>query len=233
MLNFLTILSLGFILGLQHATEADHVAAVSTIVSQTKNLKKSLLTGAFWGLGHTATLFVIGFTLLALKLTIPPIVSNFFELGIGVMLAFLGIETLISLRKNESFPHVHYHEHDQNHQHLHVHQHKYHHSQEHLHHHKKSIILGMFHGLAGSGALVVLVISSVDSLWYGLILILIFGLGSIIGMSLVSTLIGLPFILLKGSSSLTKAIQAITGLISILVGITLVYEMGNALLVAI
>lgn len=92
----ITLLGLGFILGLKHALDADHVVAVSTIVSQVRGLKKSSLIGAIWGVGHTTTLLLVGLVILIFKLVIPNKVALFFEILVGFVLVILGIGVLIT-----------------------------------------------------------------------------------------------------------------------------------------
>jgi len=198
-----TILGFGFLLGLKHALEADHVVAVSTIISQTKNFKKSLVLGASWGIGHTITLFILGIFVLVFKLNIPEKFSLGFELLVGFILIVLGIEILYKqfIRKE--------------------HEHTHKNSSKHNHNHK-SFLLGLLHGLAGSGALMLLVITSINSITQGLIFILIFGFGSILGMVLVSGLIATPIIFTPKADKIERIIQIITSFLSILIGIILI-----------
>jgi sulfite exporter TauE/SafE len=211
-----TLLGFGFLLGLKHALEADHVVAVSTIISQTKNFKKSLVLGASWGIGHTTTLFILGIFVLVFKLNIPEKFSLGFELLVGFILLMLGVEILYKQFIKKKHKHTHKHK---NLSHLHEHTHKK--SSEHNHNHK-SFLLGMFHGLAGSGALMLLVIASINSVMQGLIFILIFGFGSILGMVLVSGLIATPIIFTPKADKIERIIQIIAGCLSILIGIVLI-----------
>ncbi|MAG78597.1 urease accessory protein UreH [archaeon] len=211
-----TILGFGFLLGLKHALEADHVVAVSTIISQTKNFKKSLVLGASWGIGHTTTLFIIGILILIFKINIPEKFSLSFELIVGIILIGLGIEILY--KKLIRREHIHEHKHKNI-----IHEHKHSHikSYEHNHNHK-SFLLGLVHGLAGSGVLMLLVIASINSIMQGLFFILIFGFGSIIGMLFVSGIIAIPFIFTSKINRLEKILQIIAGSLSILIGIIII-----------
>jgi len=218
LLHFFTILSTGFVLGLQHALDADHVVAVSTIVSKTKSLKSSSIFGAIWGAGHTTMLFIVGLLILLFKFTIPPKVALFFEFCVGLMLLGMGINLLIKLFKNKT--HAHTHEHDGQ-----PHSHTHSHVVLHNHHHK-SFIVGMIHGLAGSATLMLLVLSSVSSPVQGALFILIFGIGSITGMFVTSALIGLPFVLSAKFDRIHTALAIISGVASILIGSSILYEIG-------
>ena len=122
-LSMLAVLSIGLVFGLKHATEVDHVVAVSTIVSQHRNVFHSALVGALWGLGHTASLLVIAAVVLSLRITIPESVSGWLELGVAIMIICLGISALRrALRKNSEI-HVHQHSHNGlSHTHVHFHE---------------------------------------------------------------------------------------------------------------
>ncbi len=220
LLQLITLLSLGFILGLKHALDVDHVVAVSTIVSQTKSLKKSSLSGAIWGLGHTTTLFLVGLLILGLKLVLPEKLALSFEFLIGIVLVVLGTDVLRKVIKDKV--HLHGHKHD-NITHLHLHVHNT--SQSHSHTHK-SFIVGMFHGLAGSAALMLLVLTTVESMLQGLLFILIFGIGSILGMLITSTIIGLPFVFTTKFDRINNIVKTVAGTLSIVLGFTIMYEIG-------
>lgn len=218
LLNLFTILSTGFVLGLHHALDADHVVAVSTIVSKTKSLKSSSIFGALWGAGHTTTLFLIGVLILFFKLSIPRNVALFFEFSVGLMLVIMGGQLLYrtSLLKK----HIHIHEHD-GHAHKHPHAHDIAHN-----HHQRSFLIGMVHGLAGSAALMILVLSTVKSALVGALFILIFGLGSIAGMFVTSALVGLPFVLSSRFDRLHELLTIIAAVAGIFVGLSILYEIG-------
>ncbi len=217
-----TLLGLGFILGLKHTFDPDHIVAVSTIVSQAGSLKKSLLQGFVWGMGHTATLFLAGLLILVFKVTIPPKLTLVFELLVGAVLIILGINVLSRLIKGRI--HLHKHEHDKiTHAHLHSHEE----SKSHTHIHK-SFMVGMLHGLAGSAALMLIVLASVESISQGLLYITAFGVGLTIGMLMVSGIISLPFAFTKRFDRFNMGLKIITGLISISLGSLIVYKIGYA-----
>lgn len=223
-------LAFGFAIGLLHAMEGDHMAAVATLVSKNRKLSKASLLGAFWGLGHILTLFGAGLAVLLLAINIPEKLALGLEFGVGIMLIVLGLSVIRTVKSNrfiDSFfavfsrKHVHPHEHGDK---IHVHQHS--HDREHSHSHK-SIIIGMVHGLAGSGALMLVVLSTVDSVMDGLVYIVLFGIGSIVGMLAISTAIGLPFVLTAGKfANLNRYIRAGAATVSILLGLSIMYEVG-------
>lgn len=218
--KLITLFGLGFVLGLKHALDADHVVAVSTIVSQTKSLKKSLLAGAIWGVGHTITLLLVGLVILIFKLTIPDKLALSFELIVGVVLVVLGVDVLRKVIKEKV--HLHEHQHGSS-VHTHLHPHKESWSHDHTH---RSFVVGMIHGLAGSATLMLLVLTTVRSVFQGLFYILIFGIGSIIGMLIVSGIIGFPFLLLAKFGKINNSVKILAGTISIVLGFTIMYKIG-------
>lgn len=226
-IGFLTILSLGFVLGIKHAIEPDHVIAVSTIASQSKQLFRSTLAGVFWGIGHTATLFVFGVVLIIMKGEIPQKWAMSLEFIVGIMLVYLGIKTVLSFKNI----HLHRHKHDEEEQHKHLHSHVHIGDHDHKHKHNKfsylnSMLIGLVHGLAGSGAMVLLTMSTVSGIWDAAIYILIFGAGTVIGMLFFTTIIGIPFVLSSKKISLNRTLTQLTGLISIVFGIYYMYNLG-------
>ena len=202
--SILLTLGLGFALGLKHATEADHLAAVSTIVSERRSVLGAARVGALWGLGHTTSLFFAGLLVIVLGVTIPPRVANALEFCVALMIIMLGTRLLyLTLRQSPRF-HVHAHSHDgQRHLHFHYHESDDAHpvSQSHEGAHTglsrwRTFLVGVLHGLAGSAALTLLVLTEImrnGSPVLGLSYLLIFGIGSIGGMLIMSSLIGLPF----------------------------------------
>ena len=150
-LSTFSVLLIGFVLGLRHATEADHLAAVSTIVSEKKNLFTASIVGGLWGVGHTISLFAVGLIVIFLKLQISPAIESKLEACVGLMLVILGVNALRKLYQSEKI-HAHTHEHD-GHAHIHIHTHKDE-SAEASHHRfsPRSVVVGMVHGLAGSAA---------------------------------------------------------------------------------
>lgn len=224
------VLLLGLIIGLKHAMEADHVAAVSTLVaSNDRKLRRAPILGALWGLGHTATLFVAGMIVLLLAISIPEKVSGTLEFGVGIMLVFLGVTTLTGFKagkfmrgifRRHTHEHVHVHVHEDTGV-VHSHEHDHH---DHRHGHK-SILIGMIHGMAGSGALMLVVLSTINSVPLGLAYIAIFGAGSIASMAAMSALIGLPFAKAR-HAKLNFALRCTAAIVTLAIGVSLMYQLG-------
>ena len=220
---------LGLILGVKHALDADHLIAVSTIVSEHKNLKWASLIGAFWGLGHTTTLFIVGVLVIGLRLTIPPRVALGLEFLVAVMLVVLGANILWRSFRSEKI-HLHAHSHSpETHSHFHIHGER---EEIHAHPHqfksmRKPFYVGMVHGLAGSAALMLLVLTTIPSPMAGLLYIVIFGFGSVGSMLVLSSLIGLPFILTaQRFTVLNRWIRLVAGLASAAFGLFLGWDIG-------
>ena len=227
--TLIATLGLGFILGLKHALDADHIVAVSTIVSEHKSISKSSLIGTFWGLGHTASLLLVGLVVILLRLTIPAKLALLMEFGVAVMLVLLGANIIWKFF-NGTKVHIHTHEHHGvTHSHLHVHEGR---NEEHKHNHlisfgRKPFLVGLVHGVAGSAALMLLVLATVPTPLAGLMYILVFGIGSIGGMLIMSSLIGLPFVLTASRLvPLNERIKAVAGVMSVAFGIFLGWEIG-------
>jgi sulfite exporter TauE/SafE len=191
--SILLTLSLGFAPGLKHATEADHLAAVSAIISERRSVSGAARVGALWGLGHTTSLFLAGLAVIVLGVTIPASVASALEFCVALIIMTLGTRLLyLTLRKS---PRVHGHAHS--------HDGRRHFVQTHNGSHTglsrwRTFLVGVLHGLAGSAALTLLVLTEVmrnGSPLLGLSYLLIFGAGSIGGMLIMSSLIGLPFAL--------------------------------------
>jgi ABC-type nickel/cobalt efflux system permease component RcnA len=227
--SLLAAFGLGLLLGIQHALDPDHLIAVSTIVSEHRSFKWASLIGAFWGLGHTTTLFIVGVLVIGLRLTIPPRLGSGLELLVAAMLILLGLNVL---RKSFGAERVHLHTHSHNpetHTHVHVHENP---KQDHGHAHRfaamrRPFIVGMVHGLAGSAALMLLVLSTIESPLGALAYIVIFGLGSVGGMLLLSGIISLPFVLTaRRFSAMNRSIRVVAGLASIGFGLLLGWEIS-------
>src|SRR5262249_48041007 len=195
-MNF-AVFGLGFALGIHHALDPDHLVAVATIVSRHSSVVRSSLAGALWGVGHTASLLICGTLVLALRLSIPHGFVAAAEKAVAVMLLLLGINALWRAIKNSRL-HVHFHTHNGR-RHIHFHTHITDSKALHDHSHVfdigfRSFLIGMVHGLAGTGALMILVVAAAPSLLAGSMYILIFGAGSISGMLGFSSAISIPFV---------------------------------------
>ncbi len=169
-------LTFAAVVGFTHAFEADHLIAVSTMVARRKtSLPDALKQGAYWGLGHTSTILLVGALMIAAKVAIQSHTFSYFEAGVGLMLVLLGA---YRLRKTWL--------------------HERRHAQAHTpgtppHHHRLAYGVGLVHGLAGSGALVLLVMTEIPNTLHAILYLLIFGVGSIAGMLLASGVFSLPF----------------------------------------
>jgi sulfite exporter TauE/SafE len=222
------IMTLGFFLGLRHATEADHLAAVSTIVTTRRSLFSSAIVGGLWGFGHTISLMAAGVFVLLLNFQISERTERFLETCVGVMLTVLGLNVL---RKLIAGGRLHFHSHGHG-GHTHVHPHVHANGEagaDHAHHDlvfsRRALFIGMVHGLAGSAALMLMVIPTIESRAIGLLYIAIFGAGSIGGMMLMSLLIGLPFHLTAARfARYNRLLQAVAGLVSVGLGLSIAYQ---------
>ncbi|MDZ4316564.1 MAG: sulfite exporter TauE/SafE family protein [Azonexus sp.] len=210
----LSSLLLGFLVGLQHAIQADHVAAVASIAAEKKSSRSIIRHGVAWGLGHTVTLFLIGGACLLLASTIPDTIASLLELVVGVMLVLLGGSLIYRLWRDRV--HFHAHKHEGELPHFHAHSHRgeatTHATSRHDHWHPRNIpwrtfSIGLVHGVAGSAALVVLTASTLESPWWGMLYILIFGIGSVVGMAVLSAVIAIP--LSRSADRLTMVNQSL------------------------
>lgn len=235
MIDTFGVLVVGLLFGLKHATEVDHVIAVSTIVSRHRNVLRSASVGAMWGVGHTASLLAVGAIVLSLRVAIPERVSTWLEFCVALMIIGLGAAALWrALRKREDV-HVHKHSHDGvSHTHVHFHEPETR-DKSRQHNHTvsevgfKPMLIGTVHGLAGSGALTLLVLTQIESAWVGFLYLLIFGLGSIVGMILMSGLIGLPFALTaRNVGAVHRHLQTTAAALSIAFGFWYAYDTGFA-----
>jgi high-affinity nickel permease len=225
--HIFSLLSLGFLLGLKHALDADHVAAILTIATENRTFWRSSLIGFCWGVGHTVILLVVGTAVLLFKLTIPSAWAKLFEVAVGLMLVGLGLSVAFALWRERVHLHAHWHEHGEQHRHLHSHSRGAHH--DHLHRFRleyKSLAVGMVHGLAGSAALLLLVLAAVPSLGVGLVYILVFGTGSILGMVFLATAMSIPFAMsAERTARVHQTLRAAAALFSIVLGSTILFEL--------
>ena len=218
------VLTAGFAIGLRHALDADHLAAVSAIVSDRKSIWSSSVVGGLWGVGHTISLIIVGGLVIFLKLGISETVEGYLEAAVGAMLVILGLNVLRKIVRAERL-HAHQHEHE-GHTHTHIHLHQS--DEPPARHHSfspRSVIVGMIHGLAGSAGLMLLVLPTIHSSMLALGFILIFGIGSIGGMIVMSFLMGLPLHFTANSfTAVNKGLRLLAGLFSFGLGLTIVYE---------
>jgi ABC-type nickel/cobalt efflux system permease component RcnA len=229
-ISILSLLGLGFVLGLKHALDADHLAAVSTMATEKRSLLGSSLIGAWWGVGHTVSLVVAGSLVILLHLEIGERTSKALEFCVGLMLIALGLNAFRKLHRAQTV-HLHAHEHD-GHWHVHPHIHeKRTHDALHAHHGlrfgARPLLVGAVHGMAGSAALTLLVLATIPSPLYGFIYIAIFGIGSIGGMTIMSTLFALPAKLTSQRYAKANfALRTLAAVFSLSFGIFIVYDIG-------
>jgi ABC-type nickel/cobalt efflux system permease component RcnA len=229
------ILLLGFLFGLKHATEADHLAAVGAIVSEKRGWRPAALTGALWGAGHTLSIVVAGLLVLALRVTIPDSLARLFEFVVALMIVGLGGTALARALRSRTDVHVHAHTHDgTTHVHLHFHEAADGHLPPHGHepapahgarHHAagrigpKPFLVGIVHGLAGSAALTLLVLSRISSVPLGLLYLVVFGAGSLGGMVIMSLALSVPFAATVARPVLHRSVRVAAGLLAVAFGL--------------
>jgi cytochrome c biogenesis protein CcdA len=228
------ILGLGFLLGMQHALEADHIAAVSSIAARRSRVGDIVRHGLTWGLGHTLTLFVFAGAALLLGHAIPEHVARPLETAVGIMLVGLGAHVLWRLWRDRV--HFHRHGHDDGTVHIHAHSHAGetlpHARAPHAHAHAPSygfrwrtLLVGLMHGMAGSAALLVLAVSQAASPVIGLGYVALFGIGSMIGMAALSTVIALPLaVSARWLTWANRGLQGVVGAVTIAIGVTTIVE---------
>jgi sulfite exporter TauE/SafE len=207
---------LGILVGLRHAFEADHLTAVSTLVAETHSPRTGALLGVLWGIGHTVSLVVVGVILVIVGATLPERAGVVFELGVAAMLLVLGVRTIALASRASTHTHTHPHSHSyltlKSHPHVHEHTHV-------AAKRWRPVIVGLVHGLAGSGALTAIVFARLPGTAARILYMVLFGLGSIAGMAIASGLAGAALSFLARSANTRKWIAISTGILSIAVGI--------------
>ncbi len=236
MTQILALAGFGFLLGMRHATDADHVIAVTTILNRSRRFWDTTIIGALWGLGHTITVVVVGVLIIGFNVVIPPAVGLAMEFVVALMLIGLGILNLTgglrSLTDRFTPPaplHAHDHAHGDN-------------SHGHLHGHGadrglvatfgryqliRPVVVGLVHGLAGSAAVALLVLATIQDTGTALAYLVIFCIGVAAGMAVLTTAIGLPFMLSRTRSvRINRWLTIGSGLLSLGFGLLLAYEIG-------
>jgi cytochrome c biogenesis protein CcdA len=224
------ILGLGFLLGMQHALEADHIAAVSSIAARRSRIGDIVKHGLTWGLGHTLTLFVFAGVAILLGRAIPETVAKPIEGAVGVMLIGLGAHVLWRLWRDRV--HFHRHGHADGTVHFHAHSHAGdtlpHTRTAHIHEHGfrwRTLLVGLMHGMAGSAALLVLAVTQASSPAAGLGYIALFGIGSMIGMGALSAVIAVPLaVSARFLTVANRALQGAVGAVTIAIGLVTLVE---------
>lgn len=220
----ISLLLLGFLVGMRHAFEADHVAAVASLAANSRTLAETIRLGSVWGVGHTLTLFGFGLFALTMDALIPEQVSGMLEAMVGLMLVLLGGDLLRRIHSHRSAPHVH--------------------ADTGLVATLgaanpavgsqtiplvpgRALLVGMVHGMAGSAALIVLALQTVDSVTTGLLYIALFGIGSIVGMSLCAAAISVPLRWVDRRTSIHQSLQVLIALATVILGGVILWEHGS------
>ena len=252
-MNLLTVISIGFLLGMRHATDPDHVIAVTTIVSRQRSIRHAGLIGVLWGLGHTITILFVGAAIILFNLVIPPRIGLTMELAVGLMLIFLGVLNLAGVMQwitNRFMPfhshdgviHSHTHRHGED-VYAHIHDHQ---PEMHLHLEQKPegpfqealariglyqllrpLAVGIVHGLAGSAAVALLVLTTIRDPRWAIVYLLVFGVGTVAGMMLITMVIGAPFAYTgKKFTNFNHGLGVASGLISVAFGLLVTFQIG-------
>lgn len=206
-MTLFSILALGFFLGMRHATDSDHVIAVTTIVSQQRKVGSAALTGISWGIGHSITLLIVGATIVLFGVVIPERLGMGLEFCVALMLVFLGLFNLGFRRKRKGV-----HEHSQSHRLCLI---------------NRSVVIGVVHGLAGSAALALLVLPMIREPAWAILYLLIFAAGTIVGMMLITAIIAVPITYSANRfQSFNRYIGTAAGALSMAFGLFLVHRIG-------
>src|SRR5579864_5181392 len=253
MIGFLSIVAVGFFLGMRHATDPDHVIAVTTIVSRQRNLLRAAMTGIFWGIGHTLTIFVVGTIIILFDVVIPARIGLSMELSVGLMLILLGVMNIASFfrsarsisSQDSELIHRHPHSHgDYVHSHAHGHSpDKHPHSANQtpltwldrvfgrigLYQQLRPLVVGIVHGLAGSAAIALLILTTIRNPHWAIAYLLVFGAGTVGGMMLITMSIASAFNFFgKRHERFSQRLGLASGLVSLAFGLVLAYRIGVA-----
>ncbi len=225
----ISLLGLGFLIGMRHALDADHLAAVATIATRQKSIRATMRHGAVWGCGHTATLFLFGSLVIWMDSRVSLQTAHYLEMAVGLMLILLGADVIRRVLRDRWHYHVHRHAGAPAHFHAHSHAGEGRHADSrHDHSHEsrfplRTLLIGFMHGLAGSAALALITLDVVDSLLVGMGYIFLFGCGSIVGMALVSVVIAVPLrATARGLTWMHNGLQAGIGVVTLGLGISIV-----------
>ena len=254
MINFFSIVALGFFLGMRHATDPDHVIAVSTIVSREREIGKSAWIGVFWGIGHTLTIFAVGAAIILFDVAISPRLGLSMELAVGLMLILLGIFNVVSFFRDmpsaseragtpaspqPELLHSHAHSHGD---YIHTHSHS-HGPDPHVHNGQnpvawldrvllrfklyrplRPLMIGIVHGMAGSAAVALLVLATIRDARWAVAYLLVFGVGTIAGMMVITMSIASTFRLAQGKRVFLRRLTMASGVLSFGFGTFVAYQ---------
>ena len=209
-MTLLSILALGFLLGMRHATDSDHVIAVATIVSRQRNVLSAAVTGILWGIGHSITLLIVGSAIILFGIVIPERLSASLELCVAIMLILLGLVNLTTFRRSLSEDHLHERSHCEG-----------------FYSRFRPVIVGVVHGLAGSAALALLLVQLIRNPGWAMVYLLIFGMGTIAGMMLITAMIAVPITYSANRFHLFhRYVSAAAGALSLVFGLFLVHQIA-------
>lgn len=248
------VILLGFLLGMRHATDPDHVIAVATIVTRQQSARGAALIGGLWGIGHTATIMLVGGVIILFEVVIPPRIGLAMEFSVALMLILLGIASLsgFTTRVTDALTpgaapadgmHAHPHHHSD-----YVHTHPHGHEPG-AHGHgdaetplsrvdralgglgayqaMRPLVVGLVHGLAGSAAVALLVLATIRNPYWAVAYLLLFGVGTMVGMMLITAVIALPLSYSAGRFAVVhRYLGLAAGLLSLGVGLVLAYQIG-------
>jgi high-affinity nickel-transport protein len=220
-MGLVTILTLGFFLGMRHATDSDHVVAVSAIVSREKSVRAASLVGALWGIGHTFTIMLVGGAIILFGIVFPARVGLTMEFSVALMLVVLGAMNVMGFRqdvKELRAGHAHPHQpptQDEDAD-----------KSSRLGRYR-ALIVGTVHGLAGSAAVALFVLSTIRNAAWGVLYLFLFGVGTVAGMVLITSALAAPLVYTAHRfSAWNRHIGWVTGAVSVALGLFLVYQIG-------
>lgn len=255
MVSFLSIIAIGFFLGMRHATDPDHVIAVTTIVSRQEKISRAALTGIFWGVGHTLTILLVGTAIILFGVVIPTRIGLSMEFSVALMLVILGVMNVAAFMRSAravakvehsaATVHSHHHSHGD---YIHTHPHG-HVPESHPHSPDKTpvarmdrffgnsgiylqfrpLLVGIVHGLAGSAAVALLVLTTIRDPRWAIAYLLLFGIGTVAGMMLITMSIASAFTFFgKRHANFSARLGLASGVLSLAFGLLLVYQIGIA-----
>lgn len=232
MTDMISIVTLGFLLGMRHATDADHVVAVATIVSRERVVRMAAWIGALWGIGHTVTIVAVGTPIVLLNWVVAPRIGLAMEFAVGAMLIFLGLRNLTGMDSSRTPEAPIAQPNDPPHGHVHASDLASRFDQIfgglRAYSVIRPLVIGVVHGLAGSAAIALLVLTTIRDPRWAVAYLIVFGAGTVAGMIIITTAIAYPFARAGGSTSDTTRgyVRLATGLLSVAFGAFIAYRIG-------